>query len=272
MECIRERNGEAPAGRTAVEILLGEHREVTGVRYRSKESEEDRVAYAPVVFANASPHAVEYMLPAAERERFMTPYRDKPLSISLFSISLGLNRHPAELVVSAYSTIIVSEWMERLSYIKHYAGLLADMPSGRLPVIGVCNYSHIDRGLIDGKYFQMCIAGADRLCNWEDLSDTEHQAKKAAWLDAIIKRLDAKWPGFANAVAQREFATAKTMRNFLNTPEGAINGFAPPTSRSVTYYWDFRQHLRLRSKACGWPLPSRVLAASAVPCGPAALS
>jgi phytoene dehydrogenase-like protein len=180
-----------------------------------------------VVFANASPHAVENMLPATARDSFMAPYRDRPLSISLFSITLGLNRHPSELGVSAYSTMIIPAWMERLSDLKQCAGLLADMPGSRLPVLGICNYGHIDSGLIDGELFPVSIAGADRLTNWEGLSDDDYHAKKNAWLDAVIGRLDDEWPGFADAVVQREIATARTMREFLNTPGGAIYGFAP---------------------------------------------
>ena len=224
---IREAGGEALAGHTAVEILLGEQGQVSGVRYRPRAGGADTISHAPVLFANASPHAVENMLPATVRDSFMAPYRDKPLSTSLFSIILGLNRRPAELGVSAYSTMIVPEWMERLSDLKHCAGLLADMPGSRLPVFGMCDYSHIESGLIDGGLFPVSIAGADRLSNWEGLSDTDYHARKNAWLDAVIGRLDEEWPGFADAVVQREIATARTMRDFLNTPGGAVYGFAP---------------------------------------------
>jgi len=101
---IRERDGEALAGQTAIDILLGEQGEISAVRYRPRAGGADSVAHAPVVFANASPHAIADMLPTTERDSFMAPYRSKPLSTSLFSITLGLNRRPSELGVSAYST------------------------------------------------------------------------------------------------------------------------------------------------------------------------
>ena len=227
VDCIRKGGGEALSGQTAVEILIGEQGEVSGVRYRPRAGGEDTVAHASVVFANASPHAVENMLPATERDSFMAPYRAKPVSTSLYSISLGLNRRPSELGLSAYSTMIIPEWMERLSDFKHCPGLFADMPGNRLPVLGVCDYSHIDSGLIDGELFPVSIAGADRLTNWDGLSDADYHSKKNAWLNAVIKRLDEEWPGFAAAVVQSDMATARTMRDFLNTPGGAIYGFAP---------------------------------------------
>ena len=224
---IREAGGEALTSQTAVEILAGEQAGVSGVRYRPRAGGEDTVSRAPVVFANASPHAVENMLPATARDSFMAPYRDRPLSTSLISITLGLNRRPSELGVSAYSTMIIPAWMERLSDLKQCAGLLAEMPGSRLPVLGVCNYSHIESGLIDGELFPVSVAGADRITNWEGLSDDDYHARKNAWLDAVVECLDKEWPGFADVVVQRECATARTMRDVLNTPGGAIYGFAP---------------------------------------------
>ena len=46
-------------------------------------------------------------------------------------------------------------------------------------------------------------------------------------LDAIVTGIDRSFPGFAGAVLQREMATAATMRRYLNTPDGAVYGFAP---------------------------------------------
>jgi phytoene dehydrogenase-like protein len=224
---IRAEGGEALSGQTVSEILLGGHGEVSGVKYRSRGGGDDQTAHASVVFANAAPHAIEGMLPPAERDRFMAPYRDKPLSISLFSISLGLDKHPAELGLSAYSTHLVPEWMKRLNDFKHCAEILADKPGGRLPLLTVVDYSHIDTGLTDGELFPVSIVGVDRLANWERLSDGDYQAKKDAWLDAVIDRLNEEWPGFASAVVQKDMATARTMRDYLNTPGGALYGFAP---------------------------------------------
>ena len=223
---IREGGGEAIAGQTVVEILLGEEGRAAGVRYRPRGGGQDAVARAPIVFANASPHAVADMLPASDRNEFMAPYSDKALSTSLFSITLGLNRRPAELGLSAYSTILVPDWVERLSDYKHCGELMADVPSDRLPAMVVVDYSRIDSGIVEERAFPINVVGVDRLENWDALGDAEYHAKKDAWLDAIIRRLDAEWPGLEEAVIRREFATARTMRDYLNTPGGAIYGFA----------------------------------------------
>lgn len=223
---IREGGGEALAGQTAIEVLLGENGQATGVRYRPRAGDEGSVAHASIVFANAAPHVVENMLPEAERDKFMSPYRNAPLSISLFSITLGLSRKPSSLGISAYSTLLYPEWMQRLSEYKLCATLLADMPVGRLPVLAIVDYSQIDSGLKEGDLYPVNIVSADQLSNWEGLSDDEYRAKKDAWLNAIIQGLDDEWPGFARAIVQREFSTARTMHEYLNTPGGAIYGFA----------------------------------------------
>jgi all-trans-retinol 13,14-reductase len=267
---IRESGGEALAGRTVVEVQLGEHGEVSGVRYRSQKGGGDAIAKAPVVFANASPLAVEGMLPAAERERFMAPYRGKRLSTSLFSISLGLSRRPSDLGMSAYSTAIIPKWMERLSDFKRCAELLADMPSSRLPALMVVDYSRIDSGLIGGALCPVSVVGLDRLANWAGLSDTDYNSRKGAWLESVIERLDAEWPGFGRAVAQQEMATARTMHEFLHTPGGAIYGFAPAYQTGCPYQGHQERRER-RSAVCGWPRPMQVSAVSAVPWVPVRL-
>ncbi len=103
------------------EIVLDDSGHAAGVRYRPRdggeraESVEQR---APVVFANAAPHVVAEILPEEARRAFMAPYVGKPLSISLFSIAVGLEHPPAEFGVTSYSTVLVPEWMTELRDVK----------------------------------------------------------------------------------------------------------------------------------------------------------
>ena len=48
-------------------------------------------------------------------------------------------------------------------------------------------------------------------------------------MDRLIADLDREFPGFATTVVHREMATAETMQHYLNTPHGAVYGFAPET-------------------------------------------
>lgn len=224
-EIIREAGGETLTSTTATGIELGPEGQVTGARYRAN-GDPEQVAYSPLIFANAAPHVIEGLLPKEKRVAFMAPFRDRPLSISLLSATIGVNRRPAEFGFSSYSTVLIPDWMKKLSDFKTATDLLGEMPGDRMPVMCVVDYSHIDSGLAEGDVFPINIVCADRLENWQDLSDSDYHHRKDAWLGAIVRRLDSEWPGVADAVVESSIATARSMQRHLNTPGGAIYGFA----------------------------------------------
>jgi phytoene dehydrogenase-like protein len=104
------------------------------------------------------------------------------------------------------------------------------MPGARMPAICVVDYGRIDSGLAHDDVYPLSIVCPDRYENWQDLDATAYHRRKDAWLEALIARLDAEWPGIAAAVTDKTLATARTMREYLNTPGGAVYGFAlePP--------------------------------------------
>lgn len=223
---ILNEGGKALSGKKVVEILLDSDNQATGVRYQSPDG-SDECVYAPILFANAAPHVVEHMLPESKRENFMQAYRKQDLSISLFSANLGLKCRPSELGVSAYSTMLVPDWITQLSDFKKCAKLPGEIPDGRMPPLGVVDYSQVDSGIIDSDLFPVAVVSVDSFSNWDGLSQEEYRIKKDAWLEAIIQRLNKEWPGLANAVVEKSLATARTMQEYLHTPQGALYGFAP---------------------------------------------
>ena len=46
-------------------------------------------------------------------------------------------------------------------------------------------------------------------------------------MECVLADLDQRFPGLASAITHREMATAQTMQHYLNTPDGAVYGFAP---------------------------------------------
>jgi len=200
---IREERGDTLTNSEAVAIELGADRTVAGVRYRHAGEDGDVFAAAPVILANAAPQVIEGMLPTDRREAFMAPYRQRPLSISLFAATFGLNRPPADLGVSSYSTVLVPDWISRLGDYRDAPGLFGAAPSDRLPPMVVVDYSHIDSGLDRGGVYPISVVSADRLANWGELSEEDYDARKAAWRDALLARLDQEWPGLADAVVER---------------------------------------------------------------------
>ena len=62
-------------------------------------------------------------------------------------------------------------------------------------------------------------------------------------MDRLIADLDREFPGIAGAVNHREMATADTMAHYLNTPGGAVYGFAPEGSLVSALAFTPRTHI-----------------------------
>ena len=107
------------------------------------------------------------------------------------------------------------------------AQMLADDPGEKLPGYGVANYAAIDSGLTKDGPFLVSVVGLDRLSNWTSLTSGQEATRRELWLDAFQAAMDRDYPGFSAAVVERLFLSARSMRNFLHTPDGAIYGFAP---------------------------------------------
>jgi phytoene dehydrogenase-like protein len=117
--------------------------------------------------------------------------------------------------------------MTALDDIAGSARLLADKPAGRLPVLGIANYGAIESGLADGPPTLVSVVGLDHSSNWAGLPHEAELDRRERWLDAILGALDRTYPGFATSVTEKVLLTARSMHDFLNTPGGAIYGFAP---------------------------------------------
>ena len=225
---VRGAGGTVLTGREATRLLMDNHR-VTAVEHRDRQGGDPRLAAAPLVFGNAAPAVLAAMLPERWREAFLAPYARRPLSVSLWTVTLGLSRPPAEMGVQAYSTFLLPAWMTSLADYRQAAAVMASPMGDRLPPIIMTDYARIDSGLNPGAPYLCMLCGIDRLSNWERLDPDTVRARKAAWTDRLVGAVDAAFPGFAGLVVQHEMATAATMHAVLNTPGGAVYGFAPET-------------------------------------------
>jgi phytoene dehydrogenase-like protein len=227
-DIVREAGGTVLTGREATRLLVDDHR-VTGVEHRDRQGGETRLATAPLVFGNAAPSVLASMLPERWQAPFLAPYARRPLSVSLWTVTLGLSRPPAEVGVAAYSTLLLPDWMTALADYRDAAAVMASPAGDRLPPIIIADYARIDSGLNQGPPYLCVLCGIDRLSNWQGLPPDAVRARKAAWTDRLVGAVDAAFPGFAGLVVQHEMATAATMHAVLNTPGGAVYGFAPET-------------------------------------------
>ncbi len=187
-------------------------------------------AHAPLIFGNAAPHVLAEMQPEDQRGDFQARYAGRPLSHSHFALYLGLRAPPAHVGLSRYSTFIFPDWMDSARKLPLNADLPASDPGGRMPMLGVVNYDAIDSGITADGVYPVSVVGLDRLENWRDLDTDADAARRARWTDRIIAELDAHYPGFAGVVCYKQMVTARSMQHYLNTPGGAVYGFAavPP--------------------------------------------
>ena len=223
---VRQAGGEAETGREVESILLDGNR-VRGVRHRATDGGDVGTEFAPVLFGNAAPSVLATMLPEPKRASFMARYRHRRLSISLWSIAIGLDRHSREFGVRHYSTSILPSWLDSLAGLREATGLLGETSPARLPPYGFVAYDQIDSGLNASGPYLCAMVGLDRIENWAGLSTADRRARKARWMDLIISDLDRQFPGLAGAIVHREMSTSETFRHYLNTPGGSLYGFAP---------------------------------------------
>jgi phytoene dehydrogenase-like protein len=223
---IREAKGVVETSREVDTLILDEDG-IIGVAHHGRDRADVGVEYAPVVFANAAPQRLAQMMPGGRRRSFLAPYAGRRPSISLWTVALGLSRPPAEFGVRRYSTFILPPWMRALSEMRDTGAIPGEVPGTRLPPYCFVDYHRIDGGLNPTAPFLGALCGIDRLANWESLTADAKHARKTRWMDCLIADLDREFPGIAAVVVHREMATAETFARYLNTPEGAVYGFAP---------------------------------------------
>jgi all-trans-retinol 13,14-reductase len=226
---IGQAGGVLEAGREARRLLTKDHH-VVGVEHCARDGTDGKVDATPVVFGNASPNVLASLLPNDERASFAAHYANRRQSISLWTVSLGLNRAASEFGVRRYSTFIQPPWLTSLAQMREAVAVMSEPPRGRMPPYVFVDYHQIDSGLNEAAPFLVSFCGTDRIENWSWLGNDAKTDRKNRWIDALISDIDRQFPGIATAVMHRDMATAETMQRYLNTPGGAVYGFAPVDS------------------------------------------
>jgi phytoene dehydrogenase-like protein len=232
---VMTEGGSVLLGREARGIDLESSGRPAFVRHADARTKDDEQRIGvKQVFANCAPHVLAHMLPDAERAKIEHAYVGRPLSTSLFSAHFGLNVPPAKIGLDRYGVSAFPDWMTSMSQYGESAGLFAHDPGDRLPSYGLVNYGAIDSGLAGDGPVLVSVTGLDWFDNWAALSPEEEKDRRERWLDAFEKALDRDYPGFSAAVVERMFLNARSMHNFMNTPSGAVYGFAPlPFERGI---------------------------------------
>ncbi len=228
---IKDNGGEVRLKRqvTGLQMQGGRVTSVTHAAANRIGSQSDKplqdvvVEATGLVLAGSAPEVTKDLLPPEAQTAFYQPFAGCQPSTSLWSIYLGLNRPASDFGATAYSTFVFPPWVTKLSDLSR--DLLASHPQGELPGYVLVDYSRIESGLAEpGKHFAT-LCGNDHLTNWEGLSEDQYLEKKNAWMDALLAGLDQEFPGIKSSIFYAEMATARTMKDYLNTPGGAVYGY-----------------------------------------------
>lgn len=228
---IKKAGGEVLLRRVATGVSLGAQGQASGVTHTARDGSDPQTAEGARIISNAAPAMLAALLPAAPAAALATSYAALQPSISLFALTLGLSRPPREFGVTSYSTQVLPAWMTRLSDFAQATTLMAAEPAGHMPPLAVVDYAAIPSGVPAPPYV-LSVVGPDRLSNWSGLDEQFYRARRGRWQDAIVDHLDTHYPGIAGAVTTSSFNTAQSVQQYLNTPEGAVYGFAPTPPRS----------------------------------------
>lgn len=233
VKALKRAGGEIVLGRRASAIELGGDGRPAAVHHVGTSGGEPVRLATRAVLSSGAPGQIAEMLPEAHRVAFAARYAGLAPSISLFAAHFGLTVPPQNFGLRSYSTILLPEWMRRLDDYARAGALLGAPPGRELPPLTVVNYAAIDAGLGNDDRSLVTVVGVDRISNWSGVSREAEEKRRAAWLAAILDAMERRYPGFAGAVQEKILITARSMRDYLGTPDGAVYGFAPRPPSSL---------------------------------------
>ncbi len=225
---VMNNGGTVLLGREATGVDLDASGAPTAVRHAdSRLKEDEQRISARQILANCAPHVLAPMLPDAQHAKIDDAYGARPLSTSLFTAHFGLNVHPSALGLDRYNVMVIPDWMTSMVTYGESGHFMSHDPDEGVPGYGVVNYGAIDSGIAGDGPVLITVTGLDTLENWAHLTPQQDKDRRERWLDVFQADLDRQYPGFSAAVTERMFLNARSMANFMNTPGGAIYGFAP---------------------------------------------
>jgi phytoene dehydrogenase-like protein len=227
---IRVAGGEVLVRRLVSGIAVDSQGRVSTVTHTARDGSDPKTVEGLRIVSNAAPEALAALMPAAAAQKLTEHYKSQIPSTSLFALTLGLSKPPREFGISTYSTQLLPREMKRLSDYVQGATLMAEEPGERMPPMSVVDYAAIDSG-VPAPPHVLSIIGPDRLTNWDSSNMDAYRKKRGRWQVAIVRYLNAFYPGLADHVVASSFNTALSVRQYLNAPHGAVYGFAPHPPR-----------------------------------------
>lgn len=223
---IRAAGGTVLLRRVATGLTPATDRTPITVTHISRDGSAPQTATCARIVLNVAPTTATAMLPDSLAPQWSNVYASRAPSISLFTLTLGLARAPRNYGLASYSTQLLPAWMTRLTDYASATRLMSTHPSDRMPPLAIADFDAIDSG-IPAPPHTLSIIGPDHIENWHEPSAERYHLKREQWQVALLRHLDAHFPGLADAVTATSFNTAHSVQNYLGAPRGAVYGFSP---------------------------------------------
>ena len=251
---VKKRGGEIRTSVLATKILTTEGK-VAGVACRPAgkkgASAESGTFNAPVVIANAAMPAVaeelldpETAAPLKKKIRNMTP------GPSIFTLYLATDKPLREMGNAYYSGNYYDSRDFSLKDMAEYHASDFD----RRPFI-LCDYSQIDSRLAPEGSGYAVLSMIDHYGDWEGLPEEAYRRKKERAVKLLMERMYGMFPGLRDHVLRVEAATARTLKDYIRTPEGTAYGFAQRPDQAILFRPGVRSPVGGLYFASAWTLP-----------------
>ena len=228
-KCITRTGGVGAHGPPRHAIETDADGNAVAVRHVARRAgdNEERIA-ARVVMANCAPSVAASLMATPARAKMEEVFGSRPLSTSLYSANFGLSAKPATVGVNDFLTIIMPSSMKRFDQYGDGGDRDGGDAQRRIAAARHLEF-HRRRFQGFGTSRRSCSACSASIASTIGTVFRRTKASRAASPGSTRYRRGSKsdYPGFSSLVTSRMLLNAYSMSSYLNTPEGAVYGFAP---------------------------------------------
>ena len=232
--------------------IITKNKTAIGAEFYYKKDEDTKLTeFAKVIIANAAvPQVGEKLLSPDVAVKLSRKIKGFTNSCSFLVVFLHFKKTVKELGNTNY-TVFVNE--DNSFKPKNWKYIQQENYSIR--PFYFCDYSQIDARLTPPGKGQGVICCTDYLEKWEQLAPEEYKRKKTKAAAILIDRLNRVIPGIKGEIEYVETGTPLTVQRYIQTPGGAVYGFAQTLKQAVPFRLSVKSPVKNLYFASAWAFP-----------------